>query len=78
VVALIRARIENGLSSWFRFVLPGADRMPWQDRPREGPSRNEPPVGSRVKYGHDSRYRFEGSRVACELLSDKVIAPLTE
>ena len=45
---------------------------------REIPFRTEPPVGTRVRYGHDSRYRLEGNRVVFELLSEEEIAPLTE
>ena len=45
---------------------------------REAPFPFRPPVGSRVRYGHDSRYRLEGNRIVFELLSDDEIAPLTE
>lgn len=37
-----------------------------------------PYVGTRIIYGHDSRYRMEGNRIAYELLSDEELAGLTE
>lgn len=41
---------------------------------REGAPRVEPLTGTRRIYGHESRYRLEGNRVAFSLLEDEVIA----
>lgn len=40
--------------------------------------RREPSIGTRFVFGHDSRYRLEGNRVAFQFLEDKQRAALTE
>lgn len=45
---------------------------------RQGAPRPRPSAGTRLTYGHDSRYRMEGNRIAFELIEDDKIAALTE
>ena len=45
---------------------------------RQGMIRPEASLGTRQVYGHDSRYRMEGNRVAFEYLTPEIIAALTE
>ena len=45
---------------------------------REGLPRPQPSIGSRVQYGHTSRYRMEGSRVTFSLLTDDIKMSLKE
>lgn len=45
---------------------------------REGAPRPSPGMGTRIIYGHDSRFRLEGNRVVFSFLDDKIIATLTE
>ncbi|MCK0127500.1 DUF547 domain-containing protein [Erythrobacter sp. F6033] len=54
------------------FVIPMGPSL------REGAPRVEPFTGSRRIYGHDSRYRLEGNRVAFSFFDDSVRASLTE
>ncbi|MBV7257984.1 DUF547 domain-containing protein [Erythrobacter crassostreae] len=54
------------------FVIPMGPSL------REGAPRVEPFTGSRRVYGHDSRYRLEGNRVAFSFFDDDVRASLTD
>lgn len=45
---------------------------------RQGMIRPDASLGTRQVYGHDSRYRMEGNRVAFEYLTPEIIASLTE
>ncbi len=45
---------------------------------RDLPPKRDPSLGSRFVFGHDSRYRMEGNRVAFQFLEDKQRAALTE
>lgn len=45
---------------------------------REGAPRPNPGLGSRVSYGHDSRYRLEGNRVGFGFIEPEAIAALSE
>ncbi|MEO1729775.1 MAG: DUF547 domain-containing protein, partial [Pseudomonadota bacterium] len=45
---------------------------------REGAPRVSPETGSRIVYGHQSRYRLEGNRIAFSLLPPQVKRDLTE
>ena len=45
---------------------------------REGAKRPDNYLGSRMRWGHLSRYRLEGNRVVFSLLEEKDITPLTE
>lgn len=45
---------------------------------REGAPRATPGTGTRFVYGHTSRYRLEGNRVAFTYLTDEIRAALTE
>ncbi len=45
---------------------------------REGAARVEPRLGTRRIYGHESRFRLEGNRVAFSYFTDEVRASLTE
>ncbi len=45
---------------------------------RELPPRVEPSLGSRFTFGHTSRYRLEGNKIAFDILEDKQRASLTE
>ncbi len=44
---------------------------------REGAPRPDPGMGSRIQYGHDSRFRLEGNRVGFGYLEPEAIAGLT-
>lgn len=45
---------------------------------RQGERRPDARLGTRQVYGHDSRVRLEGNRVAFSLLSEEAITPLAE
>lgn len=45
---------------------------------REMPPRVDPNLGSRLTYGHTSRYRLEGNKIAFDVLEEKQRASLTE
>lgn len=45
---------------------------------REGAPKVEPNIGSRFTWGHTSRYRLEGNKIAFDMLEDKQRASLTE
>ena len=45
---------------------------------REGAPRVEATIGSRIIYGHQSRYRLEGNRVAFSFVDSKIRQSLTE
>lgn len=45
---------------------------------REMAPKVEPGLGSRFTYGHNSRYRLEGNKIAFDMLEDKQRASLTE
>lgn len=45
---------------------------------RELPPRVDPNLGSRFTFGHTSRYRLEGNKIAFDVLEDKQRASLTE
>lgn len=45
---------------------------------REMAPRVDPSIGSRLIYGHNSRYRLEGNKIAFDILEDKQRASLTE
>ncbi len=45
---------------------------------RQAPPRADPPLGTRRIYGHESRYRMEGNRVAFSYLSEDIKTALTE
>ena len=63
-------RAWDGALSWF--VLNMGPSL------RELPPRREPAMGTRFVFGHDSRYRLEGNRIAFQFLEDKQRAALTE
>ncbi|KEO89886.1 hypothetical protein EH32_02555 [Erythrobacter litoralis] len=42
------------------------------------PPKAEPRLGTRITYGHTSRFRLEGNRIAFSMLTDEVRAALTE
>lgn len=45
---------------------------------RESASQPEPAAGSRIVYGHESRYRLEGNRVAFNYMTDEVRTALSD
>lgn len=45
---------------------------------RESARRPEPLTGTRLRYGHESRFRMEGNRVAFSFLTDEICTSLTE
>ena len=45
---------------------------------RDGSRQPDPIVGSRINWGHTSRYRLEGNRIVFSMLGEKDITPLTE
>lgn len=54
------------------FVIPMGPSI------REGARKVDPTVGTRVVFGHTSRFRLEGNRVAFSYLTDEIRASLTE
>ncbi len=45
---------------------------------RDGSRNPDPIIGSRMNWGHTSRYRLEGNRIVFSMLEEKDITPLTE
>ncbi|WP_296717356.1 DUF547 domain-containing protein [Erythrobacter sp.] len=45
---------------------------------RDGAPRVEPVVGSRIVYGHESRYRLEGNRVALSFVEPEILGALSD
>lgn len=45
---------------------------------REAPSRAEPAMGTRIVYGHTSRYRMEGNRVMFSFFTDELRATVSD